>query len=347
MIRQFYPTVAEAYELPRLIQLEKNLYGASFFLMKLLPARFILDRARAAGHLRNGSTIIETTSGTFGLALAILSALRGYRLVIVTDPVIDEPLKRRLEELGARVEVVSEPARLGGYQRARLDRLAELQSECGDHFWPSQYDNPHNPGAYASLVELMVEAIGKIDCLVGTVGSGGSMCGTSAYLRILFPHLRVVGVDTHGSVLFGQPDSKRLLRGLGNSLIPKNLDHSMFDEVHWVNAAEAFLATKMLHRKHALYMGGTSGASYMVARWWAAKNPEATVVCLLPDEGYRYQNTIYNDEWLRANDVLLSELPDEPRLVDLPTEAGIGWTNMSWNRRSYDEAVGAPRGASL
>lgn len=340
-LRQVNRTIAEAIELPRIIQLGENLFAAAFPLMKLVPARFILDRARAEGIIHPGSVIIETTSGTFGLALAILSALRGYRLILVSDPAIDESFKRRLEDIGTRVEIVREPAAVGGYQRARLDRLAELQAQHPGHFWPSQYNNPHNPGAYAPVAEVLVEAVGQIDCLVGTVGSGGSMCGTSKYLRLVFPQLQVVGVDTHGSVLFGQPDSKRILRGLGNSLMPANLDHTVFDEVHWVSAAEAFHATRILHRDKALFMGGTSGAAYMVASWWARHHPDAKVVVVLPDEGYRYQSTIYDEQWLRRNGLLLSGLPPEPNLVAHPRRAERCWSRFGWNRRSYERILGA------
>lgn len=349
-IRKASPTIADAVELPHIVRLADNLYGAAFFLMKLIPARFILDHARRDGFIEPGMPIIETSSGTFGLALAILSALRDYRLIVVSDPAIDPPLQRRMEDLGARVEIVREPAAVGGYQRARLDRMAQLQTEFPDHFWPSQYDNPHNPGAYASFVELLVESIGRIDCLVGAVGSGGSVCGTSSFLRILFPDLHVIGVDTHGSVLFGQPDRKRMLRGLGNSLMPKNMDHTNFDEVHWVSAAEAFNATRELHRSKALYMGGTSGAAFMAARWYAKQHPDENVVVLLPDEGYRYQSTIYDDEWLREQGVWLKRVPTEPVHVTHPLEAtemtnqmeGKGvWSHMNWKRRRYEEVLGA------
>jgi cysteine synthase len=341
-INKIAPTVVESAVLPKLIRLDSNLYGAAFFLMKLLPARFILDRARDAGLLREGSVIIETTSGTFGLALAMLCKLRNYKLILVSDPAIDPPLQRRLEDLGTTVEIVREPSPTGGFQQARLDRMAQVQAAHPGHFWPAQYSNPHNPGAYAPFAELLTEAIGRIDCLVGTVGSGGSMCGTSLYLRLLFPHLRVIGVDTHGSVIFGQPDQKRTLRGLGNSLMPPNVDHSVFDEVHWVDAAAGFSATRVLHKKHALYMGPTSGTAYLVAQWWARRNPDATVVVVLPDEGYRYQDTVYNDTWLQEQNLRLDNLPESPVRIDHPLEARQEWACMDWNRRTYEQVMGAP-----
>lgn len=334
-------TIVDVLALPRVVRLADRLYAACFPLMKLLPARHILGRARAEGRIGPGSVVIETTSGTFGLALAMLSALGGYRLILVSDPAIDAPLKRRLEDLGARVEIVGEPAAVGGFQRARLDRMARVQGEFPEHFCPSQYDNPLNPDAYSVFADFLHATVGRVDCLVGSVGSGGSMCGTAVHLRRTSPGLRAVGVDTHGSVLFGQPDEKRLLRGLGNSLMPPNLDHTVFDEVHWVTAAEAFRATRELHRARALFMGGTSGAAYLAARWLARGRPEENVVVLLPDEGYRYQETIYKDEWLRENDVWLTELPGEPEPVGHPAEVSAGrWSRMEWRRRSYGEVMG-------
>ena len=339
MIRQAYTTFSDAFELPKILRLGDNLYAASFFLMKLLPAKFILDCAHDHGLIEQGTTIIETTSGTFGLALAIVCAEAGYRLIVVSDPAIDPPLQRRLEDLGTRVEIVRQPAAVGGFQRARLDRMEQLQREHPGHFWPSQYDNPHNPDAYAPLVEILVESIGRFDYLVGTVGSGGSMCGTSNYARTIFSEIKAVGIDTFGSVLFGQPDQKRMLRGLGNSLMPKNLDHTIFDEVHWVSAQAAFTATRLLHRSHALFAGPTSGAAFLVARWIADQNPDKTVVCLLPDEGYRYIDTVYCDEWLDQNGISTRHVIASPVNVEHPVAAQPEWARIGWNRRSLSEVL--------
>lgn len=341
-IREPFKSTGDAFQLPRVIQLEPNLYGCAFFLMKMLPARFIFDRAAEKGLVKPGSVVIETTSGTFGLALAIEGAVRGYRVMLVSDPAIEPSFERRLRDLGAEVLIVREPAPVGGFQRARLIRMAQLQAQHPDHFWPSQYANEHNPGGYGPLAELLAESVGTVDTLVGTVGSGGSMCGTSRFLRVAQGELRSIGVDTHGSVLFGQPDSKRMLRGLGNSLMPKTLDHSTFDEVHWVSAAEAFHATRQLHRQYGLFMGGTSGAAYMVARAHARAHPERKVVALFPDEGHRYQDTVYSDDWLRANHLFLESLPSAPVHVEHPRHASGVWARFDWNRRTYEQVMGAP-----
>jgi cysteine synthase len=334
------PTYLHSSELPRLIRLD-NLVAAVFTLMKLLPARHIIESARKSGELAPGGTIIETSSGTFGLALAMVARLQGHRLFLVSDPAIEPPLQRRLEDLGAIVDIVRQPAATGGFQRARLDRVAALHAEHPGAFLPSQYNNPRNPEAYRAVAAQLTRALPRVDCLVGTVGSGGSLCGTASGLRETNPDLTLVGADSLGSVLFGQPDAgSRLLRGLGNSLMPRNLDHRAFDEVHWVSAAEGFLATRELHRRHALYMGPTSGVAYMAARDWARRNPDKTVVVFMADEGYRYQDSVYDDRWLRDRDVALPSLSDLPQLVSRPLEATTSWARMQWGRRSYADATG-------
>ncbi|UOX91996.1 pyridoxal-phosphate dependent enzyme [Amycolatopsis sp. FBCC-B4732] len=325
-------SIVEATELPRIIRVRPNFHVAAFGLMKLLPARFMLDRAEERGEVGPGTTVLETSSGTFGLGLAMVCRLRGYPLTIVGDPAIDAPLKRRLEHLGARVEICPKPSPVGGYQRARLDRLEELRAEYPNHWVPGQYSNPDNPRSYALVAEQLAETIGVPDCLVGAVGSGGSTSGTSSFLRMLVPELTLIGVDTQRSAIFGQPDGPRVLRGLGNSLVPPNVEHSSYDQVHWIGAAEAFAATRELYARHCLFMGPTSGASFKVADWFSRRNPDATVVALLPDEGYRYQDTVYSDEWLRAQG-LAHPGAAEPYEVVAPTEPGGSWTWLNWGRR--------------
>lgn len=340
-MQEQYSAILNSYR-PKLIPLEHNLTAAVFPFMKIFPAEFCLRRAREEGWVSSQSLVVETSSGNMALGLAIICNLMKYRLTIVSDYACDGFLRRRLEDLGASVEIVSGPASKGGYQAARLRKLQEIRDATSDHWWVNQYDNPANPGAYGSFAAQVVESLGQIDCLVGTVGSGGSVCGTSGYLRELFPEMITVGVDTFGSVLFGQPDQVRQLRGLGNSVLPKNLDHTVFNEVHWVSAAEAYTATRLLHQQTSLFCGGTSGAAWMVARYWAKRNPKARVLCIFPDDGYRYTDSIYSNDYLVSHNLWLSQLPESPRIVSNPLQAGPAWSQMEWNRRSCAEAAGHP-----
>lgn len=161
-----------AYEMPRPVQLRQNLFAAFFPLMKLLPARFMLDRAVDQGLLKRGGHIVETTSGTLGLALAMLSATRGYKLSLVSaDSLIDEVMLRRLTSLGAEVHIVGDPKKSGA-QIERMNALQEILRQIPAALWPRQYDNPHNRQAYGRLAEWILDMFGQVDCLIGCVGSG-------------------------------------------------------------------------------------------------------------------------------------------------------------------------------
>lgn len=335
----FFEEITEAQLLPRVVRIEANLYAAVFDLMKLVPARYILRRALADGKLEPGTVIVETTSGTFGLALAMQAALMERELILVSDPIIDASMHRKLRGLGAAVEIVPKPAERGGYQAARLARLAELRSTLARSYCPEQYSNPDNPNSYAIVADHLAKVLGTVDCVVGTVGSGGSMCGTVPALRSSMPRLRAIAVDTYGSSLFGQPDAPRMLRGLGNSLLPPNLRHEVFDEVHWCTAAEAYAVTRWAYRRRALFQGPTSGAALLVARWWARHNTDARCVVILPDAGHRYLDTAYNDGWIRDQGLRLTRPPDQPAELSHPAAAGSQWARYAWQRRTLESVL--------
>jgi cysteine synthase len=343
-----FEEATDAYQMPRLVRLNRNLFGACFTLMKMIPARFILRRAVEQGLLGPGTIIVETTSGTFGLALAMQAVHLDRRLLLVSDPVIDERLYRRLTDLGAVVERVPSAVgrSAGGYQAARMARLEQLMAKYEATFCPRQYDNPDNPRSYSAVAEYLLRCLGPIDCVVGPVGSGGSMCGTVSSVRGVAPECRAIGVDSHSSVLFGHPDGPRELRGMGMSLMPANLDHRVFDQIHWTSPSPAYRATRELHQRHALFMGPSSGAAYLAARWWAAANPDALTVVMLPDEGYRYLDTVYNNEWLQTRGYLDNPLPTGPEVLSHPAEPVGSWMTYDWARRSYEQVmspVGGPR----
>lgn len=334
-----YESVVEAMELPRIVALGGNLYAAVFSLMKLLPARHIVDRARASGALRPGATVIETSSGSFGLGLALVCRLRGHPLVMVGDPAIEPSLRTRLELLGARVELVDGTSGPGGVQGNRLARVAQLQEQHPGSFVPGQYDNPDNPAAYRVVADLLAESLGTVDRLVGPVGSGGSTGGVTGALRRGGLPTALVGVDTPGSVIFGAQDRPRLLRGLGSSIHPGNVQYRAYDEVHWVSAAAAFHAARRLYTTHGVFAGPTSGASYLVARWCAAAAPDEVTVALFPDDGHRYLETVYRDAWLRRHGVWPPVVPAGPALVDHPGAVDGDWSYLLWHRREPGEAL--------
>lgn len=322
-----------ALETPRLARLGRSIVAAAFPLMKLMPARYILDQAERSQELPQGGAIIETTSGTFGMAVALLAAARSHPLTLVTAAsLIDASYQRRLEMLRASVVVLSDEQG-DGNQAGRLAYLKQRLEQDPATFWTRQYDSPGNWMSYARLAELFVRRVGQLDWLVGPIGTGGSLCGTGTFLRQLYPHLKIAAVDTHRSVLFGQPAGKRMLRGLGNSVIPANVRHHLIDEVHWVGAFVAYQSAHRLLREFGLFMGPTSGAAATVANWIARTDPGAVIGVIMPDEGFRYSDTVYNEQWLSALPDWIHEAVVEPKTLSaIEPRAEWEWTRYRWGR---------------
>ena len=246
-----------------------------------------------------------------------------------------------MTDLGTIVSMVEVPTGDGNVQNARLAQLEREKLRHPNHYLPGQYDNLDNRLAYSGVAELIAERIGHVDVLVAATGSGASGCGTAMFLRRLNPNLKLIAVDTHRSVLFGQPNGPRSLRGLGNSLHPRNLDHTMVDEVHWVQGALAFHAMRRLYATYRLYQGPTSGAAFLVADDYARKHADEVVVFLCPDHGERYAD-FHDEEWLRGNNLYTASAPASSCEVDEPASACGAWDSFLWRRRSFMEVTGVP-----
>ncbi|MFD1546314.1 PLP-dependent cysteine synthase family protein [Nonomuraea guangzhouensis] len=296
------------------------------FAMKDRVARQVVLAARESGELLPGAPIVESSSGTMALGVALVGTALGHPVHIVTDPRIDPITLTKLRALGCFVHIV-ERMTAQGWQSARLERLAELRATLPGSFWPQQYSNPDNPRAYRTLAEELIADLGHVDVLVGAVGSGGSLCGTAKALRESLPELWTVGVDCVGSVIFGQPDRPgRLQGGLGNSLVPANVDHSVIDEVHWLNDREAFESTLALAAEQQIFGGNTSGSVYRVLSHLAAVEPPGTkIVAIMADRGDRYAATVYDEtHWLEKE---LHRLPAAGAPVEVPASETVhGWS---------------------
>lgn len=323
----------------KIVSLEpSNLAAIDFRIMKIFPAFNIIDTGLCNGDIGPQTTIVETSSGTMALGLAIVCLHFGLKLHIFGDSAIDPPLKRTLEELGTQVHLVEATASDANVQLLRKQALLNFLERTGST-WSRQYDNPGNRLSYARPAEEAIRQFGKIDVLVATVGSGGSSCGLAHYCRAFFPYMKLVGIDTFGSVLFGQPADRRDLRGLGNSILPGNLLHEAFDEVHWLGANEAYQASHRLHRETSLKRGPTSGAAYLVAKWYAERFPKSKVLAVFPDDGSRYEHTVYDPAWMHQRGYLRESAAIEPVSVETPLCANEGWCRFDWRRRSLVDVI--------
>lgn len=292
-----------------------NPYG-----MKDRVAKYMIQKARNEGILRDGDPIVESSSGTMALGLALVGTYYGHAVHIVTDPRIDSTTYLKLKSMGCHVHIVQNIGEQG-WQSARLDFLKKLIMEMPNAFWPRQYENPDNPSSYEPLASETMNALeGQVDILVGSVGSGGSLCGTAKSMRKYNPNLLVVAVDSVGSVLFNQPDNPhRLQSGLGNSILPGNVDHDVIDMIHWLNDKESFTATRLLASRENIFAGNSSGSVYMVASWLSKVSaPDKKIVAIFPDRGDRYANTVFNEEY-SIEKIDLLEARNEPKRVPYGT----------------------------
>ncbi|MFF2352444.1 PLP-dependent cysteine synthase family protein [Kitasatospora sp. NPDC058115] len=295
------------------------------------PGLHMVERARTRGELRPGGRIIESTSGTLGLGLALAGMVYRHPVTLVTDPGLEPSMTRLLTAHGAEIDMVDTPHPRGGWQQARRDRVTELLARHPGSWCPDQYNNPDNTTAYTPLALELAAQLRHIDVLVCSVGTGGHSAGISRVLRGLHPGLRVVGVDTVGSTIFGQPARPRLMRGLGSSILPRNVAYDSFDEVHWVAPAEAVWTCRRLAASSYATGGWSVGAVALVAGWLARTQPAGTrIAAVFPDGPQRYLGTVYDDEYCAAHDLLDRPPADEPDEIAHPEDKEVTrWTRCA------------------
>ncbi|MFB7263096.1 PLP-dependent cysteine synthase family protein [Streptomyces nojiriensis] len=295
------------------------------------PGLHMVERARARGDLKPGARIIESTSGTLGLGLALAGMVHGHPVSLVTDPGLEPSMVRLLAAYGARVDAVAEPHPTGGWQQARRDRVQQLMAQHPGSWCPDQYNNPDNTSAYTPLALELATELGHIDVLVCSVGTGGHSAGISRVLRQLYPDLTLVGVDTIGSTIFGQPARPRLMRGLGSSIHPRNVAYDHFGEVHWVSPAEAVWTCRQLAGSYYATGGWSVGAVALVAGWLARALPkDARIAAIFPDGPQRYLGTVYDDGYCAAHGLLDSPPAPEPDLIGRMDEKEVTrWTRCT------------------
>ncbi|APD84519.1 pyridoxal-5'-phosphate-dependent protein subunit beta [Mycobacterium intracellulare subsp. chimaera] len=297
--------------------------------MKDRPALHMVEAARARGELTPGARIVDSTSGSLGLGLALAGQAYGHPVTVVTDTGMEPIVRHMLAAYGADVELVTEPHPVGGWQQARKDRVAQVLAAEPGAWCPDQYSNPDNITGYRSLALELLDQLGNVDVLVCSVGTGGHSAGVARVLRRFNPDMKLIGVDTIGSTIFGQPATTRLMRGLGSSIHPANIDYPAFNEVHWVAPHEAVWAARTLAASQFASGGWSVGAVTLVAGWAARTYPKDTrIAAVFPDGPQRYFDTIYNDDYCREHQLLNWQPVAEPTTLTDPNQHVI----TSWTR---------------
>ena len=255
-------------------------------------AKAMVEDAEARGLLKKGSVIIEPTSGNTGIGLAVVAAVKGYRIILTMPETMSVERRNILKTYGAEL-VLTEGAK---GMKGAIEKAEELARTIPNAFIPGQFVNPANPAVHKATTgpEIWRDTDGKVDIFIAGVGTGGTLTGTGEYLKQRDPSIRVVALEPDDSpVLSGGLAGPHKLQGIGAGFVPEVLNTEIYDEIFRATADDAFAAAKMLAAKEGISVGISSGAALHGAIE-LAKRPEnkgKVIVALLPDSGDRYYST--------------------------------------------------------
>ncbi|WP_417363401.1 2,3-diaminopropionate biosynthesis protein SbnA [Galbibacter sp.] len=266
-------------------------------------ADYIIRKAEDKGAIGKSTILIESTSGNMGIALARICHYMGLKLLLVTDPHINPLAEKIMKAYGAVIIPVDQGDGNGGYLNARLEKVQELLNEIPDSFWPDQYHNPNNPLAHEKTFQEILESLGHVpDYIFIPVSTCGTLRGFANTIEKYNATTKVIAVDAVGSVIFGGAPGRRLIPGMGASRPSDFLKTEQVFDMVTVSDRECIEGCRELLEKESILAGGSSGA---VIKAIEKKLPEisanATVIALLPDNGERYLDTIYSEEWVKEH----------------------------------------------
>ena len=255
-------------------------------------ALYMIQDAEEKGILKQGSVIIEPTSGNTGIGLAALAAAKGYRVILTMPETMSVERRNILKAYGAEIVLTSGSEGMKG----AIDKAEELAKEIEGSFIPGQFDNPANARAHYETTgpEIWEDTDGEVDIFVAGVGTGGTITGTGRFLKEQNPDIKVVAVEPADSPVLSEGRAgAHKIQGIGANFVPSLLDTTIYDEIILVEGEDAFAVSKELTRKEGILTGISSGAA-LHAGLELAKRPEnegKTIVVLLPDSGDRYYST--------------------------------------------------------
>jgi 2,3-diaminopropionate biosynthesis protein SbnA len=290
--------------------------------VKFKTAKEMVEAAEQDGTVRPGAILIESSSGNLGVALSMIAASKGYRFLCVTDPRCNLSSRRLMEALGAQVHIITEPDPVGGFLGARKDYVRAMCASDDRYVWLNQYNNPRAWMAhYRTTAPAIARSFPELDVLFVGAGTTGTLMGCARWFRDWHRPVKIVAVDSVGSVTFGGPAARRMIPGLGSGVRPELLDESFIDDVVLVEEVDTIRACHRMARRGFLF-GGSTGTVVSGAMNWLTRHDgrDVTAVTIAPDLGERYLDTLYQFNWvedLYGKDALPPDMGAEAKLAVL------------------------------
>lgn len=260
-------------------------------------ASYVIERLLETGEIGKNTTIIESSSGNFGIALGHYLKYKGMNFICVIDPKITKANYKILRGVCEHIIVADKTDNFGGYLLERIKIVKEYIASHEDSYWINQYANIYMKDAYYHTIGTeLVEELSKIDYVFVAVSSGGTISGISNRIKESYPNAKVIAVDIEGSVIFGNEPKKRNIPGIGSSQVPDILKYAKIDDIVIVNEEDSINACHQLVKEELILAGGSSGSIYAaIQNYFKEKTvkDDINVVAVFPDRGDRYVETIY------------------------------------------------------
>lgn len=327
-----HPHITDATRTPVLVRLAPNVILVRFETLKIYAALGAVRALLADGTIKPGDTLVDSSSGIYALALAMVCHRHGLRCHIVASTTVTPAIRAQLEILGATVDQMPAESDLRLDQGRRVARVHELLRAHPGMHWMRQYHDPIHFHGYAELADLILEALpGRPLTVVAGVGTGASTAGLIQPLRRHDPSARLVAVQPFGSVSFGSErfqDREAIIAGIGSAIEFANVHHDLYDQVHWMGFGHAMAGTIGLMRSHAVFAGLSTGAAHLAAAWEAGRDPGRTHLVLGADTGHRYVDKVFAHHREALDPAGLE--PCEIKTLD---DLAPPWSVLPWNRR--------------